>query len=380
MKKIILFVALLRALAFADIDTGLKLRIRSYSASNPDYSSQTSDARTYFDQRTEFYLRGILKKDILAEMTIQNKNIWGRENEAKFFLETGFISIAKIANLPVALKIGRQNFRLNEGLLIDDDSTGFDGIEINAKLPFSVTGKAAGFKLIESSTKTLAGNSDTDVYVLSLGEKILKGKLFLNYFCENNKSAAQKKEFTDMRYESALVRDTKWTAEIVKSNFDAMGYLVRVSAKGNISRLGKGGGFALFAYGSGDNPNTPADEGFKTITTHIKEYDGFGEYYIAHRESGRSNTLENLKITGFGFHSKPTRLPLKIFANYFTYSLAETAGGPDAIGKELDAGIRYDYTENIKFRVVFSNFSPDKAIVANPSSVNQFLIETKLFF
>ncbi|MCD6413062.1 MAG: hypothetical protein J7L54_02825 [Elusimicrobia bacterium] len=383
MKKLIAIIALMPAVVFADIDAGLKMRIRSYSVSNPDYSSETSDPRSYFAQRTRFYLSGILKKDIMANMTIQNKTIWGRSDEADFFLETGFISVGKIANLPVTIEIGRQNFRLNEGILIDDDNIGLDGIKISAELPLSINGQAAGFKLIESSTKNFTGNSDTDVYVLSIEREVLKGKLFLNYFCENDKSAGKRKNIMDFRYESSLIKDTKWMAEVAKiggSKFDAMGYILRINAEGEISRLGKGGGFLLFASGSGDNPDTPTDENFKTATSHIKEYGGFGEYYIAHREDGRSNTLENLQITGFGFHSKPTRLPIKIFANYFTYTLPEAAGGADAIGKELDAGAKYDYTENIKFRLVFSNFSPDEATKENSSSASQILLEAKLAF
>ncbi len=368
----------------ADVNTGIDIRGRGYRMSTPYYGTPRETSRNFFEQRTRFYLEGLLKKDVGGGIKLQNFGIWGREDEADFFLETANISIK---NTFGSVKIGRQNFMLNDGLLINDNANGLDGVTFETKLPFGFKADGAAFKLVESSTQNFSGGAaDKDVYLISLKKNFSGKNIFINYTAGIDKSSGTKNHsLLDIRYESAVSKELQWTVEIAKTagakkNFDALAYLLRINAFGDISKIGKGGGFLLFASGSGDDAGSPADEGFHPAVSFIEEWSGFGEYYMKNRGEGLDNSIENLQIIGGGLSCNPKKY-LNVLFNYFSYALIEkNITGETALGKEFDLGAEYSYTENLTLRFVFSRFAPGAATATSGSSVRQILFETNLIF
>ncbi|MFH1352575.1 MAG: alginate export family protein [bacterium] len=374
----------LHAFLLADINTGIDIRGRGYRTSTPFYGTPRETARNFFEQRTKFYLEGHLKKDVGGEIKLQNFGIWGREDESEFFLETANISVK---NTFGAVKIGRQNFMLNDGLLINDNENGLDGVTLETKLPFGFKANGAALKLVESSTQNFSGGAaDKDVYLISLKKNFSGKNIFINYLADIDKSSDTKNHsLIGLRYESALVKELQWTVEIAKTAgskkfSDALAYFMRINAFGDIAKIGKGGGFFLFASGSGDDESTTVCEGFHPAVSFISESAGFGEYYMKNRGEGLDNSIENLQIIGGGLSCSPKKY-LNILFNYFSYALMEKNDtGETALGKEFDLGAEYSYTENLGFRFVFSRFAPGAATATSGSSVRQILFETNLTF
>lgn len=52
------------------------------------------------------------------------------------FLENAFVAVHRFLGRPVDLTVGRQNFRLGSGLVLDDDGSGFTGANAVAALPW----------------------------------------------------------------------------------------------------------------------------------------------------------------------------------------------------------------------------------------------------
>jgi len=375
---------ILHSSLLADINTGIDIRGSGYRTTTPFYGTPRETERNFFEQRTRFYLEGHLKKGAEGEIKLQNFGIWGRKDADEFFLESANVTVKKPLGL---IKIGRQNFCLNDGLLINDYETGLDGVSFETKLPLGFTAAGAAFKLIESSTQNFSGGTaDKDVYLVSLRKKFSGKNIFLNYIADIDKSSGTKNHsMMDIRYESAVSDELEWTVEIAKTagskkNFDALAYLLRINTFGNISKIGKGGGFLLFASGSGDDAGTPVCEGFHPAVSFISERDGFGEYYMKNREENRSNSIENLQIIGCGLSGGPKKY-LNVFFNYFSYALTEKdIYGETALGKEFDLGAEYSYTKDLNFRFVFSRFAPGAATATSGSAVRQLLFETNLKF
>jgi len=374
-----LFFSALAGICRADVDTGLDIRGRAYNSSNPAYTTDEA-SRNFFDQRTRFYLKGMLKENINCEMTIQNTGLWGQENNDKLFFERTNIKAEEFFSLPASVILGKQGCKIGEGLLVNDENTGLSGIKIDSRLPLGFNASAAAFKLIETSSETFSGGErDNDVYFATLGRKIFGGEFAVAYFTDVNKtsSTATQQTLIDIRYESAVSGELKWSWEFAKSigdkkGLDTSALIVRVKAFGNIAKLGKGNAFLVYAKGK---------EGFKPSTSHIAEYEETGEYYMKNRESGRSNSIENLQLMGAGAKARTKFIPVDIFFNYFDYGLAAAdLAGKTKLGRETDYGLLYSYTDNLKFRFVYSIFSPGEAMIENGKKNEQILFETNLFF
>lgn len=360
--------------ARADIDTGLDIRGRSYSADAPAASGKVS----YFEQRSRFYFEGLLRNDVQAKLTIQNNSIWGRDGEEELFLDRAYIRAGGLFNLPLEVSLGRQGCKLGDGLLINDNDTGLSGLSFKAALPWGFRTDGAAFKLIEASSSSFAGGiADRDIYYFALSRKILNGEGTLTYFKDYDRSLSSSTELSliDIRYASSEDREAQWIFEYAKSagkGEDTSAILARVTAYGNIYKLGEGSAFVLFADGK---------EGFRTGASFIGEDENFGEYYIKNRENGRENSLENLRTMGAGFKSSLMNKPVNLLFHYFTYELsAVDVQGLKDLGKETDFGLEYTYTRNLDFRLIYSVFTRGEAFAAESGKVKQLLFETNLKF
>ena len=284
----------------------------------------------------------------------------------------------RIFELPINASLGRQGCKLGDGLLLNDEKTGLSGIKLNTSLPLGFKAEGAAFKLVESSSSSFAGGeSDRDIYFVSLARNAFGGSAALTYFADYDKTLSSSTELSllDLRYESRKDKEVQWVFEYAKSagsGIDTSAVLARATAYGDIYKFGKGHAFILFADGK---------EGFATGTAFINEQENFGEYYMKNRENDRSNTLENLRIIGVGAKSSIMAKRANLLFNYFTYNLAAANTlGMKELGKEMDFGIEYAHTKNLDFRLIYSSFSQGEAISASGGKVKQFLFETNLNF
>jgi len=371
-KIIVVFLSLFSAFfLYADIDIGLKVRGRYYEVKNP-LGTKISDGRNYYGQRSRFYLKGFLKKNVTAVFVLRSESIWGRKDEDEIFLDNAYIDIERISNYPVSLKLGRQSVKLGDGVFVNDDGKGLDGFSVNGSLPWSIELNLTGFKLVETSTKSSSGQShDRNLYLASLKKELFDIQTQIAWIREFEVSSSTKAAFLDVRLETKEKQNIRWIFEGAKSiSGSKKAFIIKALAKGNITYLKKGGGFLLFSS---------IDEGCKLSTSYTSETAGFGYFYIKNREQQRENTLENLQILGAGIDAEPLKRT-NFSLHLFNYTLNQSLKGEDEIGREIDVGISHAYSENLFMRLVFSIFTPQTAYVESGKKIRQLFFETKLYF
>jgi len=219
MRKIIAIFLLLffKFFLYADIDIGLKIRGRYYGVKNP-LGNKTSDERSYYEQRSRFYLKGLLKKNVFVNFVVRGENIWGRKDEDEIFVDNAYINAKEIFNLPVSLKLGRQSVKLGDGIFVNDDGKGLDGISINGVLPWNIELNFTGFKLVETSTPSSSGKSyDRNLYFASLEKELFDIQTQITWIREFEVSSSTKVTFLDVRLETKEKQNIRWVFEGAKS-------------------------------------------------------------------------------------------------------------------------------------------------------------------
>ena len=153
--KLLIFFILLsvpivaNAIDLSKIKIGGELRMRGYELRNVwDFNMKNyMDSWNVFRHRTNLFVSAELDKNIIGYIKIANQNFgegvtqeknWEEDNKSnKIFIDNAYININKIFNLPVNIRLGRQNLIYGSGFVLFDGqsqlastSIYFDGIKI----------------------------------------------------------------------------------------------------------------------------------------------------------------------------------------------------------------------------------------------------------
>jgi len=374
LKRNILFLVLLFVLqislqvCLAGVKVGEEVRIRWVPVANGDNS--------YFYQRTRFLMEGLLAKGVTVGIKLQSRGFWGvdtstvtiegltRENMLPW-IENAYVKADEFFGLPLYLALGRQPLQYGNGLLIDDNASGYDAIKLSAFLPWRSECELIMLKPTEADGVSPDNWKEKSAYGLFLKKKWKKINPQISGFWQRDRNNNIDKNFLGFHLSGELGKGVDYRGSIVIQSgkgrgrdYKGLAYILGGNFEAD-TKFGKGMLVCEYFVGSGEVPITGKDENFFSDYAHISEEE-YGEYYMENRSEVRNGdpdyAIANLKMFKLGMSIFP--LPeLKTGLNYFVYNSYTPKG---SIGDEIDIFIKYNYSPNLSFRLMYGIFMAGK--------------------
>jgi hypothetical protein len=299
--------ALFTSLARADGDTiqlGFDYGLSAVGIGNNDGKPSTSDDLNYYSHQLRAYLNGQITPDVQAGLRVQSVNVWGLEGSTNApatrypaadgtpWVEQAYLSMPRLAGNRLALTLGRQSIVVGDGLLVSDDELGFNAIRAQIRLPWQMgldmfTAKInegletkKNFDLTGVVGSLIRGDNHWDLAWIQETNDAPS-----NYLLGGSTQTASRvnRTFYDLRLFGDL-KDAYYKLELAlgkgKASTQAgdikiqgQSEKIELGAQTDTVRFGRFGVKALYASGSGDDPDsTDKDESFRP--TFSKRWNG----------------------------------------------------------------------------------------------------------
>jgi hypothetical protein len=140
--------------------------------------------------------------------------------------------------------------------------------------------------------------------------------------------------------------------------------------------------YGKYASASGDDPSSAdEDEGFMSLFGDFHNRLGRGDWFILDDSQDFGNVLGGGGIdaisVGYKFHPNDKH---SLGAAYWSYSVNESAGAPDAIGTAIDVWYDHNYNKNLAFSIALSRFDPDDDYVFDGDAAQRLYGQARLRF
>ncbi|MBI5574154.1 MAG: hypothetical protein HY919_06350 [Elusimicrobia bacterium] len=402
MKKFFLILLLLLATRYsllATIRIGAEVETGGISFVNPNYSKTSSLKNSYNYQKSRLYLEGDLKKNVTVGVKLLSRGIFGKDFGKEYTtarssitfinytpqIENAFLEFSEIGTFPVDFIVGRQPLKIGQGVLVDDDGLGFDALRARAYLPFDIDADAFLIKRNELSGDQFTKDKDESLTAIGGNWTYQNDYNFRVYYFVEDSSSPLKKNFISVRADGRFKEGVDYRVEIIKSGGDYSGisYLAGATAYTKLRRLGKTSVNFEYAVGTGK------DNGLGFAPTYGHKTDGFersgyGEYFGASMSDfyggiPRKEVYQGVHTTLLGIGFEPHKNLNLNFDYYILFSIDSPSGmvfTDRLVGEELDMSLKYKYTENCFFRLVYGRFSPLK--ILKPEGEVAKIISNKL--
>jgi len=373
--------------SLAGVRVGEEVRIRWVPVNDGDES--------YFYQRTRLFMEGVLAEGVTVGIKLQSRGFWGidtstvtiegltRKNMLPWF-ENAYVKIDQFFGLPLYLALGRQAVEYGNGLLINDNASGYDAVKLSASLSWRIDCEVLLLKPTEANGVSPDEWKEKNGYGLFFRRRWKRVTPQISGLWQRDQTNNVNKNFLGFHLSGNLGKGVNYQAGLVtqsgkgeKKDYGGLAYFIGGDFKAD-TRLGKGVLVCEYLTGSGETPTpiTGKDENFYTDYGHLSEEE-YGEYYMENRSEvrvgDRDYSATNLKLLKLGISVFP--IPkLKTGVNYFMY----TSDTPKAsIGDEFDIFIHYNYSENLSLRLLYGAFMAGKIA---EESADKFLSEVLLKF
>jgi hypothetical protein len=375
LKRTILFLFVLSILqissrvGLAGVRVGEEIRVRLVPVSNGDES--------YIYQRTRLLMEGVLAEGVTIGIKLQSRGFWGvdtstvtiegltRKNMLPW-IENAYVSVDEFFGLPLYLALGRQPLRYGDGLLIDDNASGYDAIKLSAILPWQIDCDLMMLKPTESGGVSPDNWKEKNAYGVFVKRRWKGITPQISGFWQRDRTIGVDKNFLGFHVGGKVGKEVDYRGGIIIQSgkgagrdYKGLAYILGGTFQAE-TRFGKGVVACEYLVGSGEvAPITGKDENFLSDYAHLSEEE-YGEYYIENRSAAREEdpdyAFTNLKLFKLGLSVFP--LPeLKTGLNYFIYNSHTPKG---AIGDEVDISVKYYYSANLSFRLVYGIFMAGK--------------------
>ncbi|MBI5208892.1 MAG: hypothetical protein HY927_02840 [Elusimicrobia bacterium] len=304
------------------------------------------------------------------------------------FLEKAALELRSFFGLPMDVTMGRQNYRLSSGLLLDDDGAGLTGVTARGRLPWWGMSMEGFFF---SARNSQVGPNNLTLYGASIaipGEGTWQfNQLFeddrqnqLQYACSfpgmpNTGCRAYRttRMFPSVRYQlhfGPIVFDGEAAFQLGKARivpdpagapkrvtFDGNAQVMRAKWKQRLYRTGEGIARMTVARGSGDNPGTTdIDEAFFPSMGHrfdglersgfgdffgASPYDAFGGNYSTTTANGLNRLASGIVAVGAGY-TFPSYKGFALDVDYWLFQADRIVQGKRTLGGEWDFKLRYN--------------------------------------
>ncbi len=411
----------------ANLDINGALRMDDYSYSNLDLNSSAPNNRDFLETNAQL---GIAVQSVslkkLGEPALDNTtmdavlklhaigvtNSSGVLSNQPFaqiannyptvdyspFVENAYVEIKKPYGINMTAILGRQSFKLGNGLLLDDDGAGFDGASLQGTLPWwDLHGQAFAF-VTHDAHYSVPDNLGLYGFDASLPVQKKKGDLELNELAEKDNPAAPVpvegcinpglscetsksfKSFTDLEYNLKYGRFSfDGVAALERGEGSGVGSTPsRITYQGDAEVLDfkwtqpiyhlsePGVARVLVARGSGDRGGSGIDGAF--FPSHGHQFDGMardgygnffgatpysafgGNYAAAAGGTGNGSGLapgaSGIDTVGVGL-TPPSWHGVVLDAGYDLFQADRVVSGSKTLGAEWDADVHYDIRDRL---------------------------------
>ena len=375
MKRTILFLFVLSILqissrlGLAGVRVGEEIRVRLVPVSNGDES--------YIYQRTRLLMEGVLAEGVTIGIKLQSRGFWGVDSSTVTiegltrknmlpWIENAYVKVDEFLGLPLYLALGRQPLRYGDGLLVDDNASGYDAIKLSAILPWQIDCDLMMLKPTEPGGVSPDNWKEKNAYGLFIKRRWKGITPQISGFWQRDRTIGVDKNFLGFHVGGKLGKEVDYRGGIIiqsgkggGTDYKGLAYILGGTFEAE-SRFGKGIVTCEYLVGSGEvAPITAKDENFLSDYAHLSEEE-YGEYYVQNRSAVRQGdpdyAFTNLKLFKLGLSVFPIS-ELKTGLNYFIYNSHTPKG---AIGDEVDISVKYYYSANLSFRLVYGIFMAGK--------------------
>lgn len=416
--------------ASADPETiklGFDYGLSAVAIGNNDGVPSTQDDLNYYSHQLRAYLNGWVSPDVEAGMRVQSVNVWGLEGSTSApatrypaadgtpWIEQAYLHMPRLAGNHLALTLGRQSIVVGDGLLVSDDDLGFNAIRAKIRLPWKMGLDLFTAKINEGLDKKSDFDLNGVVGSIVRGDNHWdlawvqeKNGSPSNYVLGGSTRAASRvdRTFYDLRLFGDL-KDAYYKLELAVGQGNAatpsgdvkiqgQSEKIELGAQTDTVRFGRFGVKALYASGSGDDPDTTdKDESFRpTFSKRWKglQREGWGRHFAAtpsdaydpnapfsSEGTGLPGVASGIKTLGFGIFTIQ-RIKWTGSIDYFTYDSRIKVAGQNSLGAELDLGLAYRYTGAVSFDFGAATFFPGDVYGPETSKVTRYTASTQLHF
>lgn len=447
MKKhlgfVLVFLLLIPSLAFAidlsNVKFGGQVRLRGYVLENP-FDFQSDGTFGPFDADWDNYSVFRLKASVFTsidvgdnvtgyvKLTNQNygEGVTGAEGTTeidntsnKVFLDNAYINVKNLLNMPLTLRMGRQNLIYGSGFVILDGQSQFASTSIyfdGVKLGWSITDNILLDVFYMKDQENVRNESVDDditlkgVYLTAKGMPVIgKGEV---YFLNRKDESSEKNiNMYGLRLSDKIDFGLDYAAEVALQGGDS--YLANVDqdALGLKLDLGftfkdlnfKPRIFGQYAFMSGDEAGTADYEGWdvfyggwpqfgdllawkfvniapNNVNTSAAPFPGINVVDAASGTVAGEAAYSNFSIATIGFScSLLGKISPKI--SYSKITIDETAAGmDDDFGDYFQVEIKYAYSKALSFRIYAAKIEPGDAFGTLNDAATEFFWEADLKF
>ncbi|MBI5623219.1 MAG: hypothetical protein HY924_05515 [Elusimicrobia bacterium] len=337
------------------------------------------------------------------------------------FFERAYLGLHNAFGLPLDLTMGRQNYKLASGLLLDDDGAGLTGAVGTGTLPWWDM-KLEGFYFFARNSQTGPDNlnlygatlvipSEGTWQFSALAEDDRKGQV--QYACSFPQMPAagctayrSRRYFPSVRYTlhfGPIVFDGEAAFQMGKAKiaqdvggaprqvtFQGNAQVVRAKWKQKLYRTGEGIARMTVARGSGDDfGTTDEDEAFFPSMGHrfdglersgfgdffgASPYDAFGGNYSTTTASGLNYRASGIVAVGAGY-SFPSYRNITLDVDYWLFQADRIRQGKRTLGGEWDFKLRYNLKDTFSMAASAALFGVGTATDPNLGSARKYAFE-----
>jgi len=361
----------------------------------------------FFQTSARVYVSADLSDNVSAMVRLINERNWGYVNtltnpindryvntDTDIDLDLGYIQVKDLLTPGLNLTVGRQEIQLGEGLVVgsaynayynaySEDynypvdlaakdlglQKAFDAVKLDytaSAVPLSVTAFLS--KIDEELYKN---NEEVTLYGLNLGYKVADIADLEVYYVRK----AEDKP-ADVRLDTAGIRVVSKIPAI--ENFNLKGeYAKQFGKVKSLDENFKGWALLLggeYKFSANMEPTIKVNynlfSGPKENETDVKEWvpvfpsnigSRIGPLFYAYDAWNIYNVESNLKVLNIGFSLKPVE-KLTLSLDGYWLKTDEKIAGYDDVGKEIDLGIEYKYSEDLVFGLSLGKIFADDLI------------------
>ena len=420
--RILLILSLLLTTAAAEtvLDIGGDVRIRGYALDNMwDLDSGADgDHWSLFRQRTRLHVRADLDRGVTGFVQIANQHwgegvttgdAWEADNKSnKLFVDAAWIDVPRVLDLPVDLRLGRQNVTYGSGFVLFDGqsqtastSIYLDGLRARLGTAATLQLDLLYFKDQENVRADLAADDLTlsgaylqrdrggqqALYLLRREDQSLGRDITVL----GGRAAGVAAGSFDYAFEAALQRGdaapgVDHEAWGVKSEIGASFPCLK-----SRPRL-----FVGFVGMSGDDPATAVDERWDVVYGGWPQYGdllawtylnlgpgngvaGLDPGYAAGSSTPGEVVYGNLLMPSAGLELRP-RDDLDCRASIAPLSFHRAPGASDNLGLYTQLNVRYRYSPQLAFALYAARLDPGDAFGPDADAVHEVFWEAALSF